>query len=1051
MNEPSLTYGSQLNVPPPKPGNPLLRKVIEAGQTAPAKALALARTAFSTLSPSSASDYRAHVALALGVALNRAERYAEAVTTLTDLQPVLENLNLTSELALCHWQIGIAARFLREDTHFVEKLEKALADLLSAGLEIEAARCRRDLAAAYNWKGNYEASAAQIAQARSYFEQQGLRADAAQCAFAESARLRWTGQFAEAIKTLKEAETVFSTDDWPVERAATWLYEGSVYAASMDFEKAIPYLQQAREEFEKLDLPARLASCQVELGLTAIFQGRLRDAESALHFATQSFQSLAMRGDLAVAALNLANIHYYQGEMVEARALYQQSQAEFRAIGNRLYEALCELDIGATESELGRYGSALHHLERARVSFADIGSAAYVALAHHNLGKTWHELNDLELAIHHLTLAHRTCREIGSFFPAARSLVHLALVRAHQGKILEAQRNLQEARRTCEEAGAAGYMAVCDQVSGEIYAYSGQHAEASPLLASAENAFDSLGMPLNTLACRIGRAASYLALGEHESAEPIFRQAFMSAEKSLPDLAWRCAAGLAQIAEGRNQVEEALGWHQRVISSIKNIHHSLQHEMLVNTFLTGRAQAIDRAIAAVASFSQADAALGCVEDSRARLLAAHLSRFPALPDVNSSQRALRLELTELRRRLSISFDSGNSFIRPPGAKQQNLLDDLDRKGREYQQLTAMTGNAASNEGAPLLSFDLTRLRRQLSDVAPAGWTCLLYHWLRDELLIFVIGEEAIELRRLRLGPMDELALDLCTSPQPDRRRLMYGAGHGSSGFAHLKRLREVLLPVSLRERLTPEHLLMILPAGRLHNLPFQALTDGQVYLCQQATVAYASSLTSLGFCLDHIGEVAPRPTSALIVAIEEFGEIAPHLPHAGYEADIVGQFLQKPTLLRNTAATPEAVAQLLQSEHSIIHFATHAVFDAQIGRLSRILLHNGDLQADEVEQLTLKTRLVALPACQTALGQRYQGEELIGLTQAFLVAGAPSVLSALWAMDDRVSPSLMNGFYERLFQRQFAPAHALAETQREWINNGRSILDWAALTLYGAP
>ena len=62
----------------------------------------------------------------------------------------------------------------------------------------------------------------------------------------------------------------------------------------------------------------------------------------------------------------------------------------------------------------------------------------------------------------------------------------------------------------------------------------------------------------------------------------------------------------------------------------------------------------------------------------------------------------------------------------------------------------------------------------------------------------------------------------------------------------------------------------------------------------------------------------------------------------------------------------------------------------------------------------LNTELVTLSACQTGLNKRSPGDELIGLTRAFLYAGAPSVVVSLWSVDAYLTHDLMLEFYKQL-------------------------------------
>jgi len=112
------------------------------------------------------------------------------------------------------------------------------------------------------------------------------------------------------------------------------------------------------------------------------------------------------------------------------------------------------------------------------------------------------------------------------------------------------------------------------------------------------------------------------------------------------------------------------------------------------------------------------------------------------------------------------------------------------------------------------------------------------------------------------------------------------------------------------------------------------------------------------------------------------------------------------------------------------------------------------MEVHEILGLKLNANLVTLSACDTALGSGYfadvpAGDDLIGLTRAFLYAGAPSVLASLWEVNDRSAVRLMQSFYRRLGNAN--KAAALAQTQRELKGRGayRHPYYWSGFVLVG--
>ena len=157
---------------------------------------------------------------------------------------------------------------------------------------------------------------------------------------------------------------------------------------------------------------------------------------------------------------------------------------------------------------------------------------------------------------------------------------------------------------------------------------------------------------------------------------------------------------------------------------------------------------------------------------------------------------------------------------------------------------------------------------------------------------------------------------------------------------------------------------------------------------------------------------------------------------------------------RHTAMKPEL------REYRIVHFATHTLINNEHPDLSGVVLslidrdgrpQNGFLRLLDIYNLRLGADLVVLSGCRTALGEEVKGEGLIGLTRAFLYAGAPRVVATLWNIDDRATAEAMKLFYEGMLTRAERPAKALRAAQiAMWNTKGREApYYWAALTLEG--
>jgi len=125
-------------------------------------------------------------------------------------------------------------------------------------------------------------------------------------------------------------------------------------------------------------------------------------------------------------------------------------------------------------------------------------------------------------------------------------------------------------------------------------------------------------------------------------------------------------------------------------------------------------------------------------------------------------------------------------------------------------------------------------------------------------------------------------------------------------------------------------------------------------------------------------------------------------------------------------------------EYRILHFATHAMADSEDPALATLALSRwddagnpveGSLRLYDITQLRLNADLVVLSGCDTSLGREIAGEGPIGLSQAFLRAGAKSVISTLWQVPDTSTAVLMREFYRQLIDERRDAATALQLAQ----------------------
>lgn len=154
-------------------------------------------------------------------------------------------------------------------------------------------------------------------------------------------------------------------------------------------------------------------------------------------------------------------------------------------------------------------------------------------------------------------------------------------------------------------------------------------------------------------------------------------------------------------------------------------------------------------------------------------------------------------------------------------------------------------------------------------------------------------------------------------------------------------------------------------------------------------------------------------------------------------------------LLEGASARRDVFVSHLSSMPSVIHLATHVLYPngKDEGLIAFGLSPRGGtefLTATDVASLRVPGAFVAMTGCQTGIGEARPGAGLIGLTRAWQMAGASSVLATSWSVRDS-GGEIMGSFYNHL--RTAAPAEALRLSQLAMIESGT----WRSAPSYWAP
>ncbi len=166
---------------------------------------------------------------------------------------------------------------------------------------------------------------------------------------------------------------------------------------------------------------------------------------------------------------------------------------------------------------------------------------------------------------------------------------------------------------------------------------------------------------------------------------------------------------------------------------------------------------------------------------------------------------------------------------------------------------------------------------------------------------------------------------------------------------------------------------------------------------------------------------------------------------------------QRTTSFSGPAATPAAYLSSNPAHYSYIHFVSHAVASRIDPLDSAIILSDGKtgedsykLYARDIMQHPIDARLVTISACYGTGTRSYAGEGLVGLSWAFLRAGAQSVIGALWEVSDDSTPQMMDTLYQSV-ESGLEPGAALHKAKLELMHSQgkfRVPFYWAPFEIY---
>lgn len=771
---------------------------------------------------------------------------------------------------------------------------------------------------------------------------------------------------------------------------------------------------------------------------------RFSDAEALLTAAVADARAQHNLNARLNGLVVLAELQYQMGRYTRAR----QTALEALETAQR-YQAAGEvvaarLVLGDVEHRWGNFDAAMAQYEAALDLARDRRLHTQTRRLYQRLGRTALSLRDPARARAHFDAFLQQEQAATDSLALAEVYTGLGRVYMQFGNPDEAARYFREAERHLPRTASARQR--FDLLLNEAWEALNRQAydDAGRALAIARTLLgQNLPEEVYTYRWELAQGELDLALGDAETARQRFDRVLRWEQAhAFPDLRWRVLDGLARTAERLGHDAEAEAHYRDALAVTETMRGNLYSRERRAAFIQDKVDLYKGFAAFLEARNRLAEAFYYTEAIRSRSLVDLL--FTTQQDRSGRGDDATGQLIEAeRRRQAIA----RTLAEDAGAAEPTRVADLRRAYREADSL--YRAGVARLPQDHLLRTLLTHppLTAAETRALLAPDEAVLAYSLRDTAVVaFLLTPDTLRLEPLAVAPTDlsetiRFFRDQLAAPAP--------AEHPHWRRTSRRLYDQLLAPV-LR-RLPPSvHHLHLIPEGTLYYLPFAALLDERErFLVERVSLSVTPSagLLAAGRAVN-----PGRWQSLLVVADPE-----DRLPGTRHEADALTALPGVTThSLTGDRATPDSLFHQAAA-YDILHIATHGRFVPDAPWSSHLELHGGTLNVADIGRLNLHAYLVTLSACETALSGGLtadvpSGDEWVGLNQAFLAAGTPSVLSTLWPIDDAASATFMSGFYTALLQTRHK-ARALARIQRAFLRDPhtRHPFFWAPFTLIGDP
>ncbi len=826
-------------------------------------------------------------------------------------------------------------------------------------------------------------------------------------------------------------------DDWtriteigdPASQAMAWLQISGIDVSQNRTAPGIAAVRRALEIYQDLGDPRGTALCRMRMA-DLLSRSEPQQAEKLYGESATTWMELAEKAMQLQCLSQVAALKWQQSHLEEALVLYEKTLQQAEEVGRAVEASACCGALATIHGMLRHEREAEQYAHRAaqhRASLQDAMAAAQLCI---DQARAAAATGHAEAAAAQVEAQLATFRGLPRPDPLVLAMLH----RAAAEIALQCDRPGPAIEHDTAAVGIYESHEMADMtIDSRLHLAESYNAASEATQRAAVGVAVERQLADSERTARTALARSLYARGSYEEAQTELRRALPPSGETHPLVEYGIRIGLSLVAERMDDAEQAFAELQHAAALVDAFRLDFAMPELPAGFTGELSHIYDQLVRAALRNQAPDKAFEYMELSRSRAMLRLIgfSRLPQPPGV-----AVELAAQEGQALAGAAVAMGRLQANP---QDPEALAQLRERRQELEVIWQQIGDG---EYVALRRGDIPSYQAIHRTLAGESRRVVLVEYLcrQRSVLVFGVRPEADqpEVLDLRLNQRDLWRFVRSNFGQHDNvRRLASGP---------LLRLWQAydFLVAPIARWAEPDDIVCLVPHGPLHYLPLHTLSvDGQP-LVQRNPVVYTPSASLLQYAR------AKRERAASSVRAAVFGDSRQDLSHSRKEAEAVGRiFGVKPQLGANV--TKAGFRDGVQAA-DIVHFAGHGYFNAQSPLDGGLLLSNGEeLTAREVFGLPqLQAQLVTLSGCETGVSDVRPGDELLGLTRAFLTAGARSLLVTLWHVADESSAFLMNRFYSYVSGTKPLPkAEALRRAMQETENQPGwdSFYNWAPYIL----